>query len=289
MYSVRSWRRGCGPTFGVGVGYRGAGWGGDRFDPGALEHGVEGGGVLAGAAVDHESEPVGEVHEQVSGGLGGPGPGGVGGAPAEVQAAGADLDEEQDVEALEGGGVDTAEVGDDHGSGLGADELRPGGPGPVGGGVDAGVAEDLPHARGGDLVAQAGQFAVDAPVAPRRVLAGHGDGESADLRMHRRPPPSRGVGLGPAAGDEAAVPADHRRRLHDEEPSAKLCQQQSCSSAGGRCGAGSRMARAAERPTEDLDVILGHEARPGRAALEAVDAIQDDPNSLVACGSSSTS
>ena len=87
MYSVRSWRRGCGPTFGVGVGYRGAGWGGDRFDPGALEHGVEGGGVLAGAAVDHESEPVGEVHEQVSGGLGGPGPGGVGGAPAEVQAA----------------------------------------------------------------------------------------------------------------------------------------------------------------------------------------------------------
>lgn len=38
-----------------------------------------------------------------------------------------------------------------------------------------------------------------------------------------------------------------------------------------------RMARAAVRATEDLDVLLGGDARPARDALAAVDAIQKDP------------
>ena len=43
-------------------------------------------------------------------------------------------------------------------------------------GVDAGGPEDLPDRGGGDAVAEADEFAVDAPVAPRRVLAGHAPG-----------------------------------------------------------------------------------------------------------------
>lgn len=125
--------------------------------------------------------------------------------------------EEQDVEALEGGGVDAAEVGGDHSAGLGAEELRPRGPGPVRRGIDPGVAEDLPHARRCDFVAESGQFAVDAPVAPGGVLAGHAQGEPADLGVHGWPSPSRGGGLGPPARDEAAMPPNDGGRLHDEE------------------------------------------------------------------------
>lgn len=38
-----------------------------------------------------------------------------------------------------------------------------------------------------------------------------------------------------------------------------------------------RMARMAARPTEDLDLLLGEGARPARAALEALSAVQSDP------------
>jgi hypothetical protein len=38
-----------------------------------------------------------------------------------------------------------------------------------------------------------------------------------------------------------------------------------------------RMARSPARPTEDVDVVLPPAARPARAALEAIDAIQQDP------------
>jgi hypothetical protein len=39
-------------------------------------------------------------------------------------------------------------------------------------GVDAGVVEDVPHGGGGHLVVEVGEFAVDASVAPFRVLGG---------------------------------------------------------------------------------------------------------------------
>lgn len=38
-----------------------------------------------------------------------------------------------------------------------------------------------------------------------------------------------------------------------------------------------QMARSAARPTDDLDVLLGSHARPARAALEAIGAVQSDP------------
>ena len=70
---------------------------------------------------------------------------------------------------------------------------------------------------GATLWADPGQFAVDAPVAPDRVFAGHVNGKTSDLGVHRRPPSSGGGGLGPSSGDEAAVPPDHGGRLHDQE------------------------------------------------------------------------
>jgi len=66
----------------------------------------------------------GKAQQQVLGRLGGPGAGRVFGDAVEVEGACGDVDEEQQVGAAVGGGVDGGEVAGD--GGLGAQELRPG-------------------------------------------------------------------------------------------------------------------------------------------------------------------
>ena len=109
--------------------------GADDPDVGAGEDGVERGGELAVPVADQEPEPVGavaEVHEQVAGLLGDPGPGGVGGDPGEVHAAAVVLDHDEDVEAAQEDGVDVGEVDREDRVGLRGQELSPGRPGPSG-------------------------------------------------------------------------------------------------------------------------------------------------------------
>ena len=142
----------------------------------AGEYRVEGSGELAVSVADQESEPVGvvaKVHEQVAGLLGDPGPGRVGGDAGDVHAAGAVLDHHQDVEAAQKDGVDVGEVDREDRVGLRGEELSPGRSGPLRGRVDAGGLQDCPDGGGGDVVAESDQFAVDASVAPGRVLPGH--------------------------------------------------------------------------------------------------------------------
>ena len=70
----------------------------EDLDVDSVEHGVEGGGELAVAVADEESEvPVGvvEVHDQVAGLLGEPGCGRVGGDAEDVDAAGGVFDDEE--------------------------------------------------------------------------------------------------------------------------------------------------------------------------------------------------
>src|SRR5918995_1996046 len=59
-------------------------------------------------------------------------------------------------------------------------ELGPAGPWSSGRGIEAGTPQDLPDSGGADLVAEAGEFAVDASVAPRRVLRGQADGKGTE-------------------------------------------------------------------------------------------------------------
>ena len=75
--------------------------------------------------------------------------------------------------------------------------------------------EDFPDRRGADLVAESGEFAVDAPIAPRRVLGGQAKDQSADAGGDGG---SAGAGLrgGPAASEELAVPAQDRGRGDQE-------------------------------------------------------------------------
>ena len=68
------------------------------------------------------------------------------------------------------------------------------------------LLQDLPDGGGADLVAEAGEFAVDASVSPGGVLGGQADGEGAEAGGDCWPTAWGGLG-GPAAGDESPVPA----------------------------------------------------------------------------------
>ena len=94
------------------------------------EDGVEGAGELGVAVADEEfvgCALVGEVHERVAGGLGGPFAGGVRGDAGQVCAAGAAFDQDQGVESFEADGVDVDEVDGQDGVSLIGEELFPGG------------------------------------------------------------------------------------------------------------------------------------------------------------------
>ena len=207
---------GTNPTFSESVGLWRTWRRSDRFGADGGEHMVERSGVLAGAVTDHEPDRFAVAQEEVAGGLGGPGPGGVGGDAGEVDASGVDLDEEQHVKAAEGDGVDTEEVCCDHGVGLAVDELAPCGSGPIRCRLAAILAEDFPDSGGGDAVSESVEFAVDAPVAPGRVLAIETEYESADLCWCGWSAGSRCRWLGPVAGDETAVPSDHGGGFDDQ-------------------------------------------------------------------------
>jgi len=56
-------------------------------------------------------------------------------------------------------------------------------------------------------VAEADEFAMDAPVSPRRVLLRETYDQLAQLRCFRRPALATGRGLGPVPGNTFAVPA----------------------------------------------------------------------------------
>ena len=161
------------------------------------EDGVEGGGELAVAVADEEPEaPVGvvEVHEQVAGQLGEPGSGRVGGDAEDVDAAGGVLDDEERVEPVQGDRVEVEQVAGQDRLGLRAEELRPGRTGPSRRGIDPGRVQDLPDGGGADLVAESGEFAVDAPIPPGRDSRWPG---ARSGRGHRR---GWRVGLAGCAG-----------------------------------------------------------------------------------------
>jgi hypothetical protein len=103
--------------------------GANDADVSACEYRIEGGGELAVAVADQELKTFGvvaELHEQVAGLLGGPGPGGVGGDPGDVHPAGAVLDHDEHVETAKEDGVDVGKVDREDRVGLRGQELPPG-------------------------------------------------------------------------------------------------------------------------------------------------------------------
>jgi hypothetical protein len=118
-------------AFGDGVGPRCPHGCLDDADVDGGEHGVEGGGELGVAVPDEEPEPpagVVEVHEQVAGLLGQAGAGRVGGDAEDVRTACGVLDDEQDVQPAQRGGIEMEQVAGHDGMRLSSQELGPEGP-----------------------------------------------------------------------------------------------------------------------------------------------------------------
>ena len=75
--------------------------------------------------------------------------------------------------------------------------------------------DDRPHGGGRDRIAQADEFTADPAVAPGLVIASHLDHQDAQPRSGSRTA-GPATGIGPAAFDQPAVPAQHRPRRNDQ-------------------------------------------------------------------------
>jgi Alpha/beta hydrolase family len=111
------------------------------------------------------------LHQQVARLLGHPAAIRVGRYPGQVNAAGRQLNEEQDVETLPEEGVDGEEVALENARRLLAEKLRPARLDALRCRLDLRLFEDRPDSARRQPDAERGQFALNPPIAPARVLA----------------------------------------------------------------------------------------------------------------------
>jgi len=240
-------------AFGGGVGSWRAGWGVDHVEMVGGEDLVEGGDEHGGVVSDQEPESADvNGHVEVAGRLGAPVAGEVVGDAGEVHMAGGVFDEEQHVELAEPDGVDDEGVTGDDPARLSSEELGPGGPGASGGGVDVVPFQDCPHRRCCEAVAEAGELAVDAPVAPRRVLGGEADNELFSV-ADGAGPAGTSLQVYPTGRSESPVP-DEQRGWGDDESRPDPAGNhpgEPCDHATVRVG----QFRAFRRPLQDGDLV----------------------------------
>jgi hypothetical protein len=136
----------------------------------------------------------------------------MGGDAEDVHPTAGVLDDEERVEPVQGDRVEVKQVAGEDRLALRSEELCPGRSGPPRRGVDSGGVQDFPDGGDADLVAESGEFAVDAAVAPGGVLGGHAHDQGADTGGDGGATSASGLG-GPAASDELPVPAQDRGRV----------------------------------------------------------------------------
>ena len=163
------------------------------------------------------------MHAEVSGGLGCPGPCWVRGDPEKVDASGGVFDDEQNMKPSEQRGVDAGEVCSTDTFSLRANELCPGGSGPITGRVDTGGAQDLPNGGRGDGVPESLEFAVDASVSPTGVLAGLPNGQPPELWVDGWPSSRFVRWLCPMSDDPPSMPAEHGFGFDDQKRLTSTC------------------------------------------------------------------
>ena len=205
--------RGADPPLGITVRPRGPRRG--LHYPHAVvgEDRVEDTGELGVTVPDQETEGadrIAEIHEQVAGLLGGPRAIRVGGHAQDVHPPGPHLHDEQHIEAPEKDRVDMEEIAGQQAIGLRAQERPPGGVHFPRSRAAPRGAQDPPHRRLADPVAEPAQFAVHPAVSPGRVFPRQPQHQVADLRAGPRP--AWPVRVRPPVCDQLAVPGQQRPR-----------------------------------------------------------------------------
>src|SRR5206468_7498880 len=128
---------------------------------------------------------------QVSGLLSHPGTVGMGGAVGVENAAAGDLQEDQDVESPQQHGVDGEEVAGQNRSGVGGEKLGPSRAIAARCRRQAMATKDAADGSGRDSMSELEQLALDAAVAPTRVLAAQTQDQVPQLVRDRRPAATR--------------------------------------------------------------------------------------------------
>ena len=132
-----------------------------------------------------------------------------------MDTASVQLDEEQHIQPPQRDRVNSEEVTRQDSRGLLTEERPPGGGGPPRCRIQA-VAVQRGADRGcRDSHAEMHQFALDALVAPARVLCGEADDQLLDSLVELWPPLAN-TRVGPRARHEAPVPAQQRLRGDEE-------------------------------------------------------------------------
>lgn len=156
--------------------------------------------------------------------LGNPDSGRVGRDTHDMDGPSGVLDEEQHIDPLPEHRVDMEQVTGEDPLGLGLQELGPTRSCPSGCGIQASTFEDVPHRAGRHPNTDPGELAADPLIAPSRVLSSQ--------PQHRFPdvPPGGWTAwtfpsVGPSAGDQIPVPAQERRRRHEEHLPRRARQQ----------------------------------------------------------------
>src|SRR5450759_3856414 len=138
------------------------------------------------------------------------------GGGTEVDTPAAELDEHQDVQRPEPGGLDGEEVTGNDPARLRPEELRPARASAPWGGTEPSGPEQGPDRRRADADPELAQLAFDPHAAPARVLPGQPDDERTDFRVDGRPSRAPAPMVGPLPPHELAVPPEEGRRGDEE-------------------------------------------------------------------------
>ena len=161
----------------------------DDLDAFGLQDGVERAGVFAITIPDQVFERdtgVLQVHDEVSGHLGGPVRVGMGGGAQDTDPSARVLDDNEDVVSGAGECGRGEEVARQDRVRLTAEEAGPGLAVPLGSGFDPVLLKNLPYRGGGDCDAGRDELTVNAAVAPVGVLSRQAQDEGLDGAAGRR-------------------------------------------------------------------------------------------------------
>ena len=182
---------------------------------------------LASRSSDEEAEradPIAQIHGQVAGGLGDPLPRRMSGRPQDVDPAGLYFDHEQH---RTGGVGRSCRGGRSRRPAVRRPGLRrkrqPGGVCLPGCRATAVGAQDAPHGRLAEPIAQTDEFVMYSAIPPPGVFSGEPGDEFADLLVRRRA--TWPVRVSPPAGHQATVPGQQRGR-RDQSVHPQLSRQQ---------------------------------------------------------------
>ncbi len=128
------------------------------------------------------------------------------------------------------------------------------------------LLQDRPDAQVGDDEAHGGELAVDATLAPSRVLLRQANDERGDS-LRDAGPIGTAMRVCPVPGDEAPVPAEHGCQL-DERAAKTVAGQQSCESRQHRPARRVQRRSIDMAPHDDLDGDVGVTAEHESNQLE---------------------